>query len=208
MTMSEKFSNDDYAALDELFDLLEGSDTDPKDEIDDGFYYLNTRKYAVAEPLFLSGIDKLEKMLDQLEFNEESLLAKMKTTGFNEDYVFSDVYDHYYDELDIARNGLKAVQAKLAQGIDEKPVEQAYQEVLQKRKGLFIDFWILTGVIIISTVLASVWLFNFFSFLVIVPIFVGAVVFFLLYFWVMQRLESLINYSDTELIDRAKQDGY
>ena len=100
------------------------------------------------------------------------------------------------------------MRTKLAQGIDEKPIEVANQEVLRKRRNFLFSFWILTSLMVIVSVLAGAWLFTLFPLFILAPSLVGAIVLTFLYGWLEVRLKNLYMIGDTELIAYPRQDSY
>jgi hypothetical protein len=183
----EDYNENDDKAIDELLELLLGPDMDPVDVVQKGLDYFYDRKFALAEPELVSGINMLEKMLDQLGFNDEALLARMNTTGFDEVHVFTCVNEYILDDLDIAKNYLKTVQLKLAQGIEETSVEEAYQEWLQKGRELNFEFWIWTCLIVTISAFSAVWAYSVSPLYVILPILLGAIVFIVMIAFMYER---------------------
>jgi hypothetical protein len=201
------YNENDDKAIDELYELFLGPDTEPIDVVEKGLDYLYDRKYALAEPELISGINKLENMLGQLGVNNESLLARMKTTGFDEVHVFTCVNEYLLDDLHLARDYLKTVQLKLAQGIEETSVEEAYQEWLQKGRELNFESWIWTCLIVTISTLSAIWAYSVSPLYVILPIFLGAIVFIVMIGWMCEKDKRLGETVNQDVIDLARQEG-
>ena len=89
------------------------------------------------------------------------------------------------------------MRTKLAQGIYQKPVEEVNQRVLRKRRNFLLSFWFLTSITVIVSVLAGVWVFTLFPFLIFAPSLVGAIVLSFLYGWLEVGLKNLDMIGDT-----------
>lgn len=195
--------------IDAIYELEELIGFDPAniEELLDGGHYLRLGKYALAEPVLIRCIDKLENAFDQLMLNPESALEQMKTTNFDDGKVFAEFCGEIEISLNVARKYLAEVQNKLAEGIKEASLEDRYQDTIRKGKRREFKFYAWTCFIIIATAFFGYLAYIISPWLIPIPIIIGISIYLITLFIISMKSESYINQYDRELIDLMEKRG-
>ena len=178
------------------------------DEIREAEWLLHTGKYAAAEPLFQSGIRKLQQARARLDEEGLSLISSLGNSDAAPGRVLGFARLEFDQHIKSAEIGYQIVREEREKGRDEMPAEERYSEILRAKSARMTVFWFWSACVVLLSLGFSGGAYFISPWLVLLPVAVCAVVVFLLFVQMALWIEHLIPLADTEMQEFAKRDGW
>ena len=176
-------------------------------ELVDARYLLHIEKYSDAEPLFISGIEKLHGVRELLSQEGESLVAKVCPKDVNPQTVLRFARGELDEDIEYAEEGYSQVRAARDQGIDQIPAEERYRRVLREKKRLLYEFVLSLFVSTVGAVVIGLWAHSVTPWLLVIPI-VGYLALVVVFFFRWAFGVEYLVFGDGEIEEFARRDGW
>ncbi|MDA2935538.1 hypothetical protein MYX82_14560 [Acidobacteria bacterium AH-259-D05] len=202
--------SDDPAAWGVVRELMDNQldlNGEAYEELVDARYLLRTGKYSDAEPLFTSGIEKLNRVRELLSQEGESLVVGLCGKDVDPQKVLRFARWELDGDIEYAEEGYRQVRTARNRGIDQIPPEERYREILRLKKRLTYDFLLWSIIWTAGAVGVGIWAYSVTPWLLIITIGTYLVLVAVFYLRFAFAVEHLI-FGDGEMQEFARRDGW